>query len=74
MTFPQILAAGGATLALVGAAGMFVWLWASVIDQAKRFGLREAALGFAIAVAATGLALLFLALIIQGAPRAFGAL
>jgi hypothetical protein len=53
---------------------MFVWLWASVIDQAKRFGLREAALGFAIAVAATGLALLFLALIIQGAPRAFGAL
>ena len=67
----QILAAGGFTLAVAGAAVLFACIWAEAIDMAKRFGLREAVPYLAIAVAITGAALLFLPVIIQGA---FGAL
>jgi hypothetical protein len=69
-----MLLAAGVTLALVGVAVLFVWLWADVIGMARQFGLREAVPGFAIAAAVTGLFLLLLALLIYEAPRAFGAL
>ncbi len=67
----QIIAAGGATLALASAAVLFVFIWAEAINIAKRFGLREAAPYLAIAAACIAAALLFLPVIIQGA---FGAL
>ena len=70
----QILAAGGATLALAAAAVLFVFIWAGAIDMAKRFGLRDAVPALAIAVGVTGAVLFFLAVIIQEAPRAFGAI
>jgi hypothetical protein len=73
MILPLLLAAG-VTLALVGVAVLFVWLWADVIGMARQFGLREAAPGFAIVATITGLILLLLALLIHEAPRAFGAL
>ena len=74
MRLSDILATGGAILALVGGGAALVCLWAHVIDMAKRFGLREAVPGFAIAAAVTGMALMFSAVLIQEAPRAFGAL
>jgi hypothetical protein len=74
MSPPLILAAGGAVLLAASVAGAVAWLWADAIGTARRFGLREAAPGFAIAAAATGLILLLLAVLIYEVPRALGAL